>query len=87
MNGLAKEQVSMAGAVLGIGPSNSSMSASQYAACRENSQTIVANELKRHEREAAAWRWLTVAMETCKPTADEEAALWDLLCRARREFR
>lgn len=87
MDGLQKEQVSMAGAVLGIGPSNPTLSASQYAACREKAQTIVGTELQRHEREAAAWRWLGIAMETCKPTETEEAALWDLLCRARREFR
>jgi hypothetical protein len=61
------------------------LSADQYAACRESAQTITRNELKKHEREAAAWRWIDAAMEAHKPTEEEEAALWDLLCRARRE--
>ena len=33
----------------------------------------------------AAWRWLDAAMHCHAPSKDEEAALWDLLCRARRE--
>lgn len=70
-----------------IGQLNSAkdIGANQYAACRESAATIVANELKKHEREAAAWRWIDAAMVTHPPSDTEEAALWDLLCRARRE--
>lgn len=59
----------------------------QYAASRESAQTIAKNQMKLHEREASAWRWLDAAMEVHKPTTEEEAALWDVLGRARRETR
>lgn len=54
-------------------------------ACRENAQAIARSQLKAHEQEAAAWRWLDNAMTTTPMTLEEEAALWNLLCRARRE--
>lgn len=57
----------------------------QYAAARESAQTIARNQLKEHEKSAAAWRWLDAAMEVKKPSTEEEAALYDLLCRCRRE--
>lgn len=76
----------MAAQALNVGNAlNKGLSAGQYAAARESAQTIVKNQLRSHEREAAAWRWLDAALEVKKPTEEEEAALWDLLCRARRE--
>jgi hypothetical protein len=85
MQELAKARAELAKAQEGNGLTNAGLTASQYAACRESAQTIIRNELQRHEREAAAWRWLDAAMEVHKPSAEEEAALWDVLCRARRE--
>lgn len=61
------------------------LSAEQYAGARESAQTIARNEMHKHEKEAAAWRWLDAAMVAHAPTKEEEAALWDLFCRARRE--
>lgn len=81
MQELAKGLQAGEGIAKGINP----ISASEYAACRESAGTIVANELKKHEREATAWRWLNAAIAACPMTKEEEAALWDVLCRARRE--
>jgi hypothetical protein len=50
---------------------------------RENAQTIVANMVKQHERELAAWNYLQLVMAKEPPDATEEAALWELLGRAR----
>lgn len=55
--------------------------------CREKAQTIAKNQLKIHEREAAAWRWLDAAMAVHNPTDEEEAALWEVLSRAQRRER
>jgi hypothetical protein len=73
------------GAVAGQADMAKSLSASQYDACRENAQAIVKGQLKKHEGEAAAWRWLDAAMVAHPMTTEEEAGLWDLLSRARRE--
>jgi hypothetical protein len=62
-----------------------SLSASQYDACRENAQAVVENQLKKHQGEAAAWRWLSAAMVVHPMSLEEEAGLWELLNRARRE--
>lgn len=64
---------------------NKALGAQQYAAARESAQTIARSQLKSHEKEAAAWRWLDAAMGIHKPSEEEEAALFDLLIRARRE--
>lgn len=61
------------------------ISASQYAATRESAQSIVDGMKKLHQREFAAWSWLARAMDETPPNKDEEAALWELVCRARRE--
>jgi hypothetical protein len=53
--------------------------------CREKAETIVENQMKLYQREFAAWSWLRRAMTSLPPNTDEEAALWELLCRARRE--
>jgi hypothetical protein len=55
------------------------------AATRERSQTIAENQMKLYQREFEAWSWLRRAMDSLPPNVDEEAALWELLCRARRE--
>lgn len=68
-----------------LGQINKTLTADQYACARESAQTIARNEMQKHEKEAAAWRWLDAAMHCHAPTKDEESALWDLLCRARRE--
>jgi hypothetical protein len=73
------------GLAKGIESAGLNSPSNQYAAARESAQTIARNQLKTHEGEAAAWRWLDAAMEVHKPSADEEAGLWNLLCRARRE--
>lgn len=52
---------------------------------REKAQTIVADMVKRHERELAGWNWLQLAMAKEPPDVAEEAALWEILGRARRE--
>lgn len=72
-------------AVLGQVEIAKALCAQQYAGARESAQTIVRNELQKHEKEAAAWRWLDAAMVAHGPTTEEEAALFDLLCRVRRE--
>lgn len=61
------------------------LSASQYAAQREPAKTIAENQMKLYQREFAAWSWLRRAMDQLAPTVAEEAALWELFCRARRE--
>jgi hypothetical protein len=61
------------------------LTAQQYAGARESAQSIVRSEMNKHEKEAAAWRWLDAAMVAHSPTKEEEVALWDLFCRARRE--
>jgi hypothetical protein len=63
----------------------SGLSAQQYAAARESAQTIVENMMKLHQKEFAAWSWLRRAMEQLPPNKEEEAALWDVVGRARRE--
>ncbi len=60
-------------------------SVNEYAAARESAQTIVASQVKNLNRELTAWRYLETVMQVNPPTSDEEAALWDLVCRARRE--
>lgn len=72
-------------AILGGAIGQAGLGAQQYAAARESAQTIARNEMQKHEKEAAAWRWLDAAMVTHAPTKEEEAALWDVFCRARRE--
>lgn len=54
-------------------------------ACREHSKTIIKSELEKHQREAAAWQWLSNAIKAVEPNEIEESGLWDLLNRARRE--
>lgn len=75
----AKQQAAQ-GLLAGIG--NQSMG---MMAARESTQTIVDNMIKQHSRELSGWSWLKTAMEKVPPSSDEETALWDLVCRARRE--
>jgi hypothetical protein len=60
-------------------------SAHPCAAAREKAQTIAENQVKLYQREFAAWSWLRRAMDQLPLNTEEEAALWELLCRARRE--
>jgi len=71
MPGIEGAYVDQCSQVLGLGPA------------RESAQSIVAAELKRHNDKAIAWAWLQQALENCPPQPREEAALWDLLSRAR----
>lgn len=52
---------------------------------REKAQTIVESMVSLHSRELAGWQWLKIAMEAVPPNVGEEAALWEIVCRARRE--
>jgi hypothetical protein len=76
----------MAAQALSVGNGlNKALSAGEYAAARESAQTIAKSQTQLYEKEARAWRWIDAAMVAHPPTTEEEAALWDLLCRARRE--
>ena len=54
---------------------------------RDKAQTVVNDLVTLHERELAGWNWLQLAMAKEPPDAQEEAALYEILSRARREFR
>jgi hypothetical protein len=76
-NEMSIEKMAMAQGLVG---------ASSLSGCgRDRVQTIVANMVKQHERELAAWNYLQLAMGKIPPDEAEEEALWELLGRARRE--
>lgn len=52
---------------------------------REKAQTIIADMVKKHESELAAWNYLQLVTSEHPPDAVEEAALWEMLGRIRRE--
>ena len=54
---------------------------------RDKVQAIVNDVVKMHQRELSGWVWLQIAMVKVVPDAEEESALYEILSRARREFR
>ena len=70
-----------------IGEGNQINIADLGGPCREKAQTIVARQVETHQRELAGWNYLQLAMAKEPPDAAEEAALWEILSRARRETR
>jgi hypothetical protein len=70
--------------IIGVGMA-SAQSADQYAAQREAASVIARSQVELHSRELAGWSYIARVLKELPPDVEEEAALWNMLGRSRRE--
>jgi hypothetical protein len=70
--------------IIGVGMARA-QSADQYQAQREPAAAIARSQVELHSRELAGWSYIARVLKELPPDVEEEAALWNMLGRSRRE--